>query len=130
MRTSKTIKEASDATDVAAVGTAFNVAKYNTVALRGGPFLGTISGIVIQVKAILGGASALTMRITSDVTGDACVITDTPSTIATGVTTAAEGTAIYAANVNFSTAGGTVYVFCRTDAGTVTIDSVTITWEE
>ena len=130
MRTSKTIREASDATDVAAVGTTFAAAKYNTVALRGGPFLGTISGIVIQVKSIAGGASSLTMRITSDVTGDACVITDTPSTIATGVTTAAEGTAIYAANVNFSTAGGTVYVFCRTDAGTVTIDSVTITWEE
>ena len=130
MRTSKTIKEASDATDVAAVGTTFNAAKYSTVALRGGPFLGTISGVVIQVKSIAGGASALTMRVTSDAAGDSCVITDTPSTIGTGVTTVAQGTAIYAANVNFSTAGGTVYVFCRTDAGTVTVDSVTITWEE
>ena len=130
MRTSKTIKEASDATDVAAVGTTFSAAKYSTVALRGGPFLGTISGVVIQVKSIAGGAAALTMRVTSDAAGDSCVITDTPSTIGTGVTTVAQGTAIYAANVNFATAGGTVYVFCRTDAGTVTVDSVTITWEE
>ena len=130
MRTSKTIKYKTDSADVASVGTTYNAAKYSTIALSVGPFLGTISGIVVHVKAIAGGASTLTMRLASDVAGDSCIITDTPSSIATGVTTAALGTAIYAANVDFYTSAGTVYVFCRTDAGTVTVDSVTITWEQ
>ena len=135
MRTSRTLYLAEDNTDVAAVGTAFNAAKHNEVTLSGGPFLGRISGIVIQVKSLAGadGGAApttLTMRLAYESDGDVCIVTDTASSIYAGITTATTGTADYRADVDLSIDTGKVYVFCKTNQGTCTIDSVKITWEQ
>jgi hypothetical protein len=129
MRTSKTIKYAIDNTDIASIGTTFNAGKYSTINLSGGPFLGAISGVVIQLKNI-SLATTLTMRVCSEDSGDVCVITDTDSSIAPGVTTPTKGTADYRAAVDFKIDTGTVYVFCKTNTGTCDIESVTITWEQ
>tara|TARA_R100001594_G_scaffold32476_1_gene60351 strand:- start:1639 stop:2052 length:414 start_codon:yes stop_codon:yes gene_type:complete len=137
MRTSRTLYLAEDNTDVAAVGTAFNSAKHNEVTLSGGPFLGRISGIVIQVKSLAGSGdpagpvpSTLTMRLAYEADGDICIVTDTASSIYAGITTATTGTADYRADVDLSIDTGKVYVFCKTNQGTCTIDSVKITWEQ
>ena len=48
-----------------------------------------------------------------------------------GVTTATDGGVIYVLDFVASTqVNDTVYVFYKTDTGTVTIDSVTLTWQE
>ena len=135
MRTSRTLYLAEDNTDVAAVGTAFNAAKHNEVTLSGGPFLGRISGIVIQVKSLAGAdgsgvPTALTMRLAYESDGDVCIVTDTASSVYAGITTATTGTADYRADVDLSIDTGKVYVFCKTNQGTCTIDSVKITWEQ
>lgn len=130
MRTSRTIKFASDETDIEDIGTSFDAAKYSTIQLTPGNFLGKISGVVIHVRDITGNASSLTMRVCEDALGNVCVITDTSSSISLGVSAATTGTADYKADVDFSISPGTVYVFCKTNQGTCDIDSVTITWEQ
>ena len=131
MRTSKTMHYKRDDTNVAGVGSAFNAAKRNELVLTSGSFLGRLNGIVIGVSSMSAGPAptTLTMRITEDAAGDRCIVTDTDSSISVGLTTATSGTADYRADIDLSVLGGTVYVFCKTNTGTCTIDSVTITWE-
>lgn len=93
-----------------------------------------ISGITVQLKSLTssgtGLPTALTMRITRDIAGDSCIITDTISSIAPGVSTATSGTADYRADVDVALVPAVVYVFCKTNTGTAIVDSVTITYEQ
>ena len=72
----------------------------------------------------------LTMKITGDSGGDEAIITGTESTIETGVTTATDGSAIYKIDVDYIFDSSTIFVFFKTDAGTVSIDSVILTYHE
>ena len=49
----------------------------------------------------------------------------------TGITTATDGSVTYVLDfIQATPTNDTVYIFYKTDTGTVTIDSVTLTWEE
>lgn len=130
----RSYRNASDTTDINILD-AYDASKYSTLDLNpGGNILARISGITIQLKSLTasgsGLPSALTMRITSDTLGNNCIITDTISSIATGISTTTDGTADYRADVDVALVPAVVYVFCKTNTGTAIIDSVTITYEQ
>jgi hypothetical protein len=126
------IKRAINDTPVTAIGTSFATGKRFTVDMghfpAGGPYRGYISLITAQVSSI-SSVATITMRVCRDAAGDECIITDTDATIATGVTTAADGTAIWALNADVALASGDdVYVFLKGNAGTFTCDYLEISW--
>ncbi len=130
----RSYRNASDETDVNILD-GYDAQKYSTLDLNpGGSILARISGITVQLKSLTSSGSglptALTMRITRDSTGDSCIITDTISSIAPGVSTATSGTADYRADVDVALVPAVVYVFCKTNTGTAIVDSVTITYEQ
>tara|TARA_Y100001937_G_scaffold84973_1_gene114944 strand:- start:6703 stop:7113 length:411 start_codon:yes stop_codon:yes gene_type:complete len=132
----RSYRNASDTTDVNILD-GYDADKFSTLDLNpGGNILARISGITVQLKSLTAAAgggglpTSLTMRITRDITGDSCVITDTISSIAPGVTTATSGTADYKADVDVALVPAVVYVFCKTNTGTAIVDSVTITYEQ
>jgi hypothetical protein len=132
------------ATNVATVGVAFLLAKVHKHTLipttdpawrRSVNWQGFLETLVVQVKAIAGGATAITIRLTWDAAGDECVIPDTAATLATGITAATDGSATYkiAAPARQPLAGpgnSDIYLFVKTDAGTVTLDRSQLTWSE
>ena len=107
MRVHRSYFSATDATDVNILD-AFDATKKSTVDLRDGKkILCRISGITVQLKSMVADSSgnfptSLTMRITTDASGDTSLITDTASTISAGITTTTVGTADYKADVNVS----------------------------
>lgn len=130
----RSYRNASDTTDVNILD-GYDASKFSTLDLNpGGNILARISGITVQLKSLASSGSglptALTMRITRDRTGDSCIITDTISSIAPGVSTATSGTADYRADVDVALVPAVVYVFCKTNTGTAIVDSVTITYEQ
>lgn len=113
----------------------YDASKYTILDLNpNASLIARISGITVQLKSLTSSGSglptALTMRITRDSTGDSCIITDTISSIAPGVSTATSGTADYRADVDVALVPAVVYVFCKTNTGTAIVDSVTITYEQ
>ena len=130
-----------NATQVAAVGTAFDAAKNHSHELYTGlpfaqtPFIERIETIEVQLSSIAGGATKLTMRMSRDAAGDEVVIPDVEGTIATGITTATKGAVVYTAQIPIDAgagAGSTFYLHFKTDAlgSSATVDSSTITWVE
>jgi len=127
------ITRAVNSTPVSGIGTSFNVSQVFELDMGmfpdDAPYRGYVSLIVAQVSSIAGGATTLTMRICRDATGDECIITDTTSQLFAGLTTATKGSACYSLNAFASLeAADKVYVFLKTNSGTVTCDFVEITW--
>ena len=130
----RSYRNASDTADVNILD-GYDASKFSTLDLNpGGNILARISGITVQLKSLASSGSglptALTMRITRDSAGDNCIITDTISSIAAGVSTSTNGTADYRADVDVALTPAVVYVFCKTNTGTAIVDSVTITYEQ
>ena len=130
----RSYRNASDTADVNILD-GYDASKFSTLDLNpGGNILARISGITVQLKSLTSSGSGLptylTMRITRDSAGDSCIITDTISSIAPGVSTATSGTADYRADVDVALVPAVVYVFCKTNTGTAIVDSVTITYEQ
>ncbi len=133
VRTVSLIKRSSDTTQKTSVGTSYATAKKATLTLdmdSGFPLNFHLSGLFVKMSSLNSSPTKLTMKITSDSGGDEAIITGTESTIETGVTTATDGSAIYKIDVDFIFDSPTVYVLFKTDAGTVSIDSVTLTYHE
>ncbi len=113
----------------------YDVSKYTVLDLNpNASLIARISGITVQLKSLTSSGSglptALTMRITRDITGNSCIITDTISSIAAGISTSTSGTSDYRADVDVALVPAVVYVFCKTNTGTAIVDSVTITYEQ
>ena len=137
-------------TPVASVGSAFNTAKVHlhtlipgTTSLGPAPtdpprtrtrlFASRVEGLHIHVSSIAGGATKLTVRICADAAGNYSLVPDTEATLALGVTTATEGCVAFQVGIPlFPILNGDsrLWVFIRTDAGTVTVDASCITWSE
>ena len=92
-------------------------------------FEGYMSLIVLQLSNI-NTASEITMRLCRDQAGDQMLITDTVSDIYTGITTATNGSAIFALNsfVKVDRAGD-LYAFVKLDTGSCDLDFVEITYQ-
>lgn len=119
----------STAAAVASVGTSYAAAKVLAVnVLLQGQKHAHISGVDARLSSI-STAAELTMRVSADAAGDDPIVPDTTATIAPGITTATVGLASIATEREFNLArltSDTVYVHFKTDAGTVTVDSVDV----
>lgn len=127
--------------DVASVGTAFNVAKYHAHPMyadstetitTNGRFKGRIETIIVRVKSMSTTPITLTLKGCCDAAGDYVWFPDTGGEIATGVTTSTTGSAVYSFNLPLKQFfdSDTLYLFFKTDTGTVTIDASCIVWSE
>jgi hypothetical protein len=127
------IKKSSDATQKTSVGTSYATAKKATLALdmpTGFPLNFHLEGVFVQMSSLNSSPTKLTMKLTTDSGGDLAIVTATESDIDTGVTTATDGSAIYKIDLDYIFESSTVYLFFKTDAGTVSIDSVELTYRE
>ena len=120
-----------DGPAITAVGTSFSMAKKALLTLPSNPrenFRSRLGALWVSISSIVT-AVDLTMIITTDVAGDAILIPTTTSTFDSNVTTAASGMAVYYINIPVDLPSELIYVVAKTNAGTVTIDSVKLTWE-
>lgn len=90
-----------------------------------------LGALYVHVNTIAGGATTLTLRLSTDAAGDNPWIGDTTATISTGVTTAASGAVTIRMDVPFiKTANDILYCHWKTNAGTCTVDAINLTWTE
>ena len=72
----------------------------------------------------------LSIQISTDLLGDNIIIPSSEATLSTGVTTATVGAAVYDLAIDYGSASDQIYIWYKTDAGTVTVDSVDVSWRE
>lgn len=122
-------------TDRSSVGTAYDLTKVHQHTLSQGPvldsgaFFGYVEGLFIQLSAI-SGATKIVACVSLDPEGNYKFLPDTEANIATGITDSTTGTAVVALNLpvrNFLNTNS-LYVFIKTDAGTVTLDASYLTY--
>ena len=129
----KSINRVTSRTAVTGIGSSFDLAKRIDIDMEMFPpsqhFEGYMSLIVLQLSNI-NAASEITMRLCRDQAGDQMLITDTVSDIFTGITTATNGSAIFALNsfVKVDRAGD-LYAFVKLDTGSCDLDFVEITYQ-
>ena len=124
--------------NVAAIGTSFDVTKFHLHKLlegrdNGSPqFQSEIDGLYVRVTNIAGGAAKITARLCCDPNGDYTFLPDTEATLAIGLTTATTGVAVWDFGLPLKQFFGNsdVYLFIKTDAGTVTLANSCIVWRE
>ena len=129
----KSINRVTSRTAVTGIGSSFDLAKRIDIDMEMFPpsqhFEGYMSLIVLQLSNI-NAATEITMRLCRDQAGDQMLITDTVSDIFTGITTATNGSAIFALNsfVKVDRAGD-LYAFVKLDTGSCDLDFVEITYQ-
>ena len=89
-----------------------------------------LSALFIQVSTIAAGASSITCRITRDAAGDQTIVGDTTATISPGITTATAGAITIRMNIDYKYTSNNLWVHMKTNAGTCTVTSVELFWEE
>jgi hypothetical protein len=131
-KTTSLIKRSVDSTQKTSVGTSYDTAKKATLPLQmpsGFPLNFHLSAVYVQMSSI-SSATKLTIKITTDSGGDEAIVTGTESTIETGVTTSTDGSVVYKLDIDAIFDSSDVYAFMKTDAGSVSVDSVTLTYHE
>ena len=129
----KSINRVTSRTAVSGIGSSFDLAKRIDIDMEMFPpsqhFEGYLSLIVLQLSNI-NAASEITMRLCRDQAGDQMLVTDTVSDIYTGITTATNGSAIFALNsfVKVDRAGD-LYAFVKLDTGSCDLDFIEITYQ-
>ena len=126
-------------TDRTSVGTSFDKAKNHLHNLNAGSptrvsgqkFVGRLGTLFIHLTSI-SSATKLTVRVSRDSDGDEMIVPDVTATIATGVTTAADGSGAIDIDVPYAEPNNTdsMYVITKTDAGTVTLSESTFSWSD
>jgi len=112
----------STTTAVASVGTSFDVAKFHKCSL-GNAALYELNSILIKLSSLASSPTTVEYMITSDAAGDKILVTGVALDIRTGLTTATVGAC--EDNLQGATVYATdMYIFFKTDAGTVTVESV------
>lgn len=127
------IKKSTDTTQKTSVGTSYATAKKATLSLQmpeGFPLAFHLEGLFIRMSSLASSPTKLTIKITTDANGDEAIVTGTESTIETGVTTATDGAVVYKIDLDYIFDDSDIYVFYKTDAGTVSIDAVELTYHE
>ena len=130
----------SDFTTRAAVGTSYDLAKPHSFNISAA--LGTVGPASLPFKyaemaslwvtmTSISGATELSIIVCSDAAGDQAIMAPITATIMAGQTTATKGTCSihlldYAAAIP-TDSDGLVYIFFRTDAGSVQVDASILT---
>ena len=126
------------------LGTAFDLADIHshdltatlpTFQRNGRNYYGIVESVYLRLASIAGGATKITFRVTLDAAGDRIAVPDTEATIATGITTATEGCAVFKVAIpifqTMSAPGnGNLYLFAQLDAGSASWVESVITWRE
>ena len=104
-------------------------------AVFGLQWVGILETVNLHVHSIAGGATKLTVRVTSDAAGNESILPDATATLATGLGTATTGSVAFSAgvgmtNLNPTQTDTTVYVWAKTDSGTCNLKESTLTWRE
>ena len=94
------------------------------------PVRARLSAIYIQVDTIAAGATSLTVRATSDASGQLIIVPDTTATISTGITTATAGGVVLKIDVDYKSSDSNFFVHFKTNAGTCNVKAVEVAWEE
>ena len=127
------IKKSTDTTQKTSVGTSYATAKKATLTLQmptNFPLAFHLEGLFIRMSSLNSSPTKLTVKITTDANGDEAIVTGTESTIETGVTTATDGSVVYKIVLDYIFDSSDIYVFYKTDAGTVSVDTVELTYHE
>tara|TARA_Y100001938_G_scaffold150489_1_gene241651 strand:+ start:1767 stop:2177 length:411 start_codon:yes stop_codon:yes gene_type:complete len=133
MKTKGLIKKSTDTTQKTSVGNSYDAAKKATLVLNmpsGFPLNFHLEGLWVQMSSLNSSPTKLTIKISKDANGDECIVTGTESTIETGVTTATDGSCVYKIDLDYVFSSSSVYVFFKTDTGTVSVDAVELTYNE
>ena len=96
----------------------------------GFPLAFHLEGLFIQVSSIASSAAQITTKVTTDAAGDEAILTSTQDTIDVGVTTATDGSVSYKIDMDYLFDASTIYVFCKTNTGSVSVDKVELTYHE
>jgi hypothetical protein len=124
-------------TTVASIGTSYNVAKYHTHLVgryskrQGSNILrGENFEAIWMDFASISSATAVTIRVCTDADGDQVILGDTAVTIDPGITTTSKGSAQIKVDIPFFnvTAGTTVFLFIKTNAGTLSLTKSQFVW--
>jgi hypothetical protein len=94
------------------------------------PVRARLSAIYVQVDTIAAGATSLTIRATSDPSGQFIIVPDTTATISTGITAATGGGVVLKVDVDYKASDSNFYVHFKTNAGTCNVKVLEVTWEE
>lgn len=132
LKTVSIIKKSVDSTQKTSVGTSYDKTKAASLALKlnsAFPLDCHLEGLFIKMSSI-SSATKLTIKLTTDSDGDNSIVTGTESTIETGVTTSTEGNTVYKIDLDYVFDSSTVYCMFKTDAGSVSIDTVELTYHE
>jgi len=130
-RTTSLIKKSSDTTQKTGVTTSYDASKKATLALQmpsNFPLAFHLEGLFIRMSSLASSPTKITMKLTTDSGGDEAIVTGTESTIETGVTTATDGSVVYKIDLDYIFDSSNVYVFFKTDVGSVSVDSVELTY--
>lgn len=126
------IKKSVDSTQKTSVSTSYDASKKASLALQmpsGFPLNFHLEGLYIQMSSV-SSATEITIKICTDAAGDQAIVTGTTSTIEAGVTTATDGSAVYKIDLDYIFEASPVYVFYKVEAGSVSVDSVELTYHE
>ena len=120
-------------TPISGIGTSFEVAKGREIDMGMFPpdqaFRGYVSLINVQFSSLASNPTTATIRVCRDATGDQSIITDTTSSLFTGLTTTTKGSASYLLNAHVAVSNcDQLYVFIKLNTGSATVDFVEITW--
>jgi hypothetical protein len=98
----------------------------------GGPFVGKLEGCICRVKAIAGGTTKITVKVTHAADGTQVIIPDTEATIAFEVGSTTEGGIAIKFDFPYLFSDDQLHFFYKTDAagGTATIDALEVIWSE
>ena len=120
---------------IESVGNSFDKSKKHTIKLGAFPddsaWSGELSAVTIHVSSIASLASQVSFRMTTDSNGDITIASGASGALDVGLSTATKGSVTYVLEfVQITPVNDTVYLFYKTDTGTVTIDEVIVTWRE
>ena len=132
-RTRNSLKKYSfTLTSPTSVGTSFDTGKYGSVEIK--PVSASVhiepEMLIVQCSNTASTPTSLVIRITKDASGDECIVPDTSGSLSIGLTDDQDVTAVYEIGlpyVDTASPAASFYLFFKTDAGTVTIDSADLT---
>lgn len=114
------------------VTNAFDVAKYAMVSVDidfRDVYAAHLEGIWVRLTDISGaGVTKVTMKVTSDQTGDIIIIPDTEAEISRGLTTTNSGYAVYKVDLDYIN-GEEMYFFCKVNTGSAKVSIIDLTYE-
>ena len=134
MRTKRYNQNMEITTAIAGVGTTFDATKKHELTADTFPpdsnFFGHLQGMVVRFSSMASSPTKIYVQISEDANGDNIIIPETVADIATGVTTATKGAIAIRVDLLVKLPQKNMFVFYRTDTGTVQIDKTQLSWFE